>query len=73
MLNTLDGSVLRVGGSGDFITLEGAQPALGPTPTTSTGYTIIGDDVYRTTYASSLGNIEMQLGTMQHLQYSSKV
>ena len=64
MLNNLDGSVLRDGGSGDFITLEGAQPALGPSPTTSTGFTLITDEVGRTRYASSLGNLEFSTGTI---------
>jgi hypothetical protein len=60
--NNLDGSVLRDGGSGDFITLEGAQPALGPTPSTSTGFTLITNSVFQTTYDSSLGNLFMQGG-----------
>jgi hypothetical protein len=65
MPNILDGSVEREGGSGDFLKLDGAQPALGPSPSTSTGYTLITDDVWRTRYASSLGNLEFNTGTVQ--------
>ena len=57
MPKLLSGSVLRTGGSGEFIALPGAQPALLPTPSTSTGYTLILDSQYRISYANSLGNL----------------
>jgi hypothetical protein len=64
----LSGGTLRQGSSATFITLKGAQPQLPATPTTSTGFTlitqIIPPDELVTTYASSLGNIEMTTGTM---------
>lgn len=64
MPRLLSGGLLRTGGSGDFITLAGAQPQLPPTDSTSTGFTLITDSLLRTRYASSLGNIEFKNGTM---------
>lgn len=64
MPSLLSGRTLRRGGSGEFIDLKGAQPQLPPTPTTSTGYTLVTNDLLQTTYRSSLGNIEMSLGQM---------
>mgnify|MGYP000512334657 CR=1 FL=1 len=58
MPGLLSGSTLRRGGSGEFIDLKGAQPQLPPSPTTSTGYTLITDSKLVTTYSSSIGNIE---------------
>ena len=60
MPSLLSGSKLRAGGSGAFITLQDAQPQLPPTDTTSTGYTLVTDNLLRTTYRSSLGNIEFK-------------
>jgi hypothetical protein len=74
MPGLLSGSTLRRGGSGQFIDLKGAQPQLPPSPTTSTGYTIVTDEKLVTTYRSSLGNIQFTSGTMysnvpnQHIQ-----
>jgi hypothetical protein len=74
MPGLLSGSTLRRGGSGQFIDLKGAQPQLPPSPTTSTGYTIVTDEKLITTYRSSLGNIQFTSGTMysnvpsQHIQ-----
>jgi hypothetical protein len=65
MPGLLSGGALRSGGSQTFIQLSQAQPQLPPTPTTSTGYTIITSDKLVTTYATSLGNINFNLGTMQ--------
>lgn len=62
MPRLLSGSTLRRGGSGEFIDLKGAQPQLPPTPTTSTGYTLVTDDLLRTEYRSSLGNLQFNLG-----------
>jgi hypothetical protein len=74
MPGLLSGSTLRRGGSGQFIDLKGAQPQLPPSPTTSTGYTVVTDEKLVTTYRSSLGNIQFTSGTMysnvpnQHIQ-----
>lgn len=62
MAKLLSGSTLRRGGSGEFIDLKGAQPQLPPSPTTSTGYTLITDNLLRTFYRSSLGNLEFDQG-----------
>ena len=64
MPKLLSGSLLRNGGSGEFIQLSGAQPQLPPTDTTSTGYTLITDGLLRTSYRSSLGNIEFRNASM---------
>jgi len=64
MPKLLSGSTLRSGGSGQFLNLRDAQPQLPPTPTTSTGYTIVTDSLLRSEYRSSLGNIEINLGQM---------
>lgn len=58
MPNLLSGSLLRSGGSGEFLGLADAQPQLPPTDTTSTGFTVVTDGLLRTSYRSSLGNIE---------------
>ena len=60
MPGLLSGSLLRRGGSGEFIDLANAQPQLPPTDTTSTGFTIVTDGLFRTTYRSSLGNVEFK-------------
>jgi hypothetical protein len=60
MPGLLSGSLLRRGGSGEFIDLASAQPQLPPTDTTSTGYTLVTDGLLRTSYRSSLGNIEFR-------------
>jgi hypothetical protein len=60
MPNLLSGSLLRSGGSGEFLGLAAAQPQLPPTDTTSTGFTLITDGLLRTSYRSSLGNIEFK-------------
>lgn len=64
MAKLLSGSTLRRGGSNTYIDLKGAQPQLPPTDTTSTGYTLVTDSLLRTSYRSSLGNLEMHLGTI---------
>jgi hypothetical protein len=58
MPSLLSGSTLRRGGSGEFIDLPGAQPQLPATDTTLTGFTLVTDNVLRTSYRSSLGFIE---------------
>jgi len=64
MPGLLSGSILRSGGSQTFIKLQDAQPQLPPTPTTSTGYTLQTSDLLVTQYRSSLGNLEMNEGTI---------
>lgn len=64
MPNLLSGKRLRVGGSGQFISLPGAQPALGPSPSTGTGFTLITGPTYLTEYSSSLGFIQFTSGTI---------
>lgn len=62
MPNLLSGSKLRTGGSGEFLKLADAMPQLPPSPTTSTGYTVITNDKLVTSYTSSLGNIQFYQG-----------
>jgi hypothetical protein len=64
MPKLLSGQVLRTGGSGQFIALPGAQPALGPTPNTSTGYTLITTPTGITSYSNSLGNVSFFEGSL---------
>jgi hypothetical protein len=64
MPGLLSGSMLRTGGSGQFIKLQDAMPQLPASPSTSTGYTLITSDKLITSYASSLGNVQFNLGTM---------
>jgi hypothetical protein len=62
MPRLLSGSTLRKGGSGEFLALSGAMPQLPTSPSTSTGFTLVTDDLLRTTYRSSLGNLEFNQG-----------
>lgn len=64
MPGLLSGKTLRSGGSNTYIQLSTAQPQLPPTPSTSTGYTLVTDDKLVTTYRSSLGNLEFSHGTV---------
>ena len=64
MAKLLSGRTLRAGGSNTYIQLSTAQPQLPPSPSTSTGYTIITNNLLVTSYASSLGNLEMHSGTV---------
>jgi hypothetical protein len=64
MPRLLSGSTLRRGGSGEFLDLRGAMPQLPPSETTATGFTLVTDSLYRTTYRSSLGFIEIKTATM---------
>lgn len=73
MPGLLSGSTLRRGGSGQFIDLKGAQPQLPPTPSTSTGFTIVTSDKLVTTYSSSLGNLEFNTSTVWSNQYKNIV
>lgn len=67
MPSLLSGSVLRSGGSGDFLKLEDAMPQLPATDTTLTGFTIATDPVLRTSYRSSLGFVQFHTSTMYSL------
>ena len=62
MPRLLSGSTLRSGGSGEFIDLRGAQPQLPATDSTTTGFTLVTDSLLRTSYRSSLGNLEFYQG-----------
>ena len=64
MARLLSGSTLRSGGSGEFIDLANAQPQLPPTETTATGFTIATNDLFQTTYRSSLGFIAFTTASM---------
>lgn len=64
MPGLLSGKTLRSGGSNTYIQLSTAQPQLPPTPSTSTGYTLVTDSKLVTTYRSSLGNLEFSHGTV---------
>ena len=63
MPNLLSGSRLRKGGSGEFLATAGAMPQLPPT-TSTTGFTLITNELFQTSYASSLGNIEFNNASM---------
>lgn len=62
MPRLLSGAMLRNGGSGEFLPLQNAQPQLPKTDSSSTGYTLITNELLQTRYASSLGNIEFSQG-----------
>jgi len=69
MPSLLSGSLLRTGGSGEFIRLQDAMPQLPPSDTTATGFTVVTDSLLRTSYKSSLGYIEFTSASI----YSSLV
>ena len=64
MPKLLSSLVLRDGGSDQYITLAGAQPALGPSPSVDTGFTLITDSVGNTAYSNILGNIVFSSGSL---------
>jgi hypothetical protein len=64
MPKLLSGQVLRTGGSGQFLSLPNAQPALGPSPTTSSGYTLVTSPAGITSYSNILGNITFFEGSL---------
>lgn len=64
MTRLLSGATLRAGGSGEFITLETAQPQLPATETTETGFTLVTNELLQTSYRSSLGYIAFTSATM---------
>ena len=60
----LSGSMLRTGGSGEFIRLQDAMPQLPESASTTTGFTVITNALLQTRYSSSLGNIEFSQGRL---------
>jgi hypothetical protein len=64
MPSLLSGSLLRTGGSGEFIRLQDAMPQLPESASTTTGFTVITNSVLQTRYSSSLGNIEFTQGRL---------
>jgi len=64
MPSLLSGSVLRSGGSGQFLDLARAQPQLPATLTTLTGFTIATDGTLISTYRSSLGFVEFSTASL---------
>lgn len=62
MARLLSGGKLRVGGSGEYIYLQNAMPQLPANDDTSTGYTIVTNNVLQTSYRNSLGNLEHYQG-----------
>jgi len=63
MPSLLSRSTLRRGGSGEFLDLPNAMPQLPPT-TSTTGFSLITNNLFQTRYASSLGNIEFYQSQM---------
>lgn len=64
MPGLLSGSALNPSSPTGYANLSNVQYKLGPTPTTSTGYTLIANTYSQATYQSSLGNIQFSLGSM---------
>lgn len=64
MPNLLSGSKTNSSSPTGYADLSNVQYKLGPTPSTSTGYTVITDKNSLATFASSLGNMEFSSGTV---------
>jgi hypothetical protein len=73
MANLLSGSKLRSGGSGEFLILSNAQPQLPTTVSSSTGFTLVTNNLLQTVYASSLGNIEFNQSRMYSNQSTGTI
>ena len=69
----LSGSKLRSGGSGEFLPLSNAQPQLPASASTTTGFTLITNDLLQTRYTSSLGNIEFNQSRMYSNQSTGTI
>ena len=67
MPQILSGSVLRDGSSQAFLTLAGAQPALNPTPSTITGFTLVVSPTSFYEYRTVLGNINFIDGSLTNI------
>ena len=64
MPGLLSGSKTNLSSPTSFANLTNVQYQLGPTPTTSTGYTLIADQNSLVKFTSSLGNLEFSSGTV---------
>ena len=64
MPKLLSGGVLQTGSSSSFITLAQAQPALQPTPSTTTGFLLILPSASNVEYTNVLGNITFDNGSL---------
>ena len=64
MPSLLSGSRLNTSSPSGYASVPQLQYQLGPTPTTSTGYTIIADANSKATFASSLGDLQFTSGTV---------
>jgi hypothetical protein len=64
MPGLLSGSKTNLSSPTSFANLTNVQYQLGPTPSTSTGYTIIADQNSLVKFTSSLGNLEFSSGTV---------
>ena len=64
MPSLLSGSKLNKSSPSNFANVSELQYKLGPTPTTSTGYTLITDANSKAVFVSSLGNLQFTSGTV---------
>lgn len=64
MPGLLSGSRLNSSGPSGYANVGNVQYQLGPTPTTSTGYTVITNSASIATFVSSLGNLQFNHGTV---------
>jgi len=67
MPGLLSGSRLNSSGPLGYANLTNVQYQLGPTPTTSTGYTLVANSGSQVTFVSSLGNLEFTNGKVYSL------
>jgi len=64
MPSLINGAVSNPSSPSGYITLQQTQFSLGPTPTTSTGYTLVSTTGSQIIFVSSLGNIQFNSGTV---------
>ena len=64
MPSLLSGSLVNSSSPSGYANIKNLQFQLGPTPTTSTGYTVIANSSSQISYASSLGNLQFTSGTV---------
>ena len=64
MPSLISGSNLNPSSPSNYAALGDVQYKLGPTPSTSTGYTLITDADSKSTFVSSLGNLQFTSGTV---------
>ena len=64
MPSLLSGSLLNTSSPTGFANPRQLQYQLGPTPNTSTGFTLIANSSSQITYVSSLGNLQFFSGTV---------